>query len=241
MSKHKRLLFFIALPIWIGLFLSRAQTLEAVSLQVGGFRINTKTESLRAIRGRNVVRQSLDYSCGPAGLATVLNYYLDNPITEKQIINKLLKTTDLKKVIQRKGFSLLDLKRFAESQGYKVTGYKMDIASLQELQKPVLVPIKFKNYRHFIVIKGIIKDRVFIADPTVGNTTMKISTFRRIWQDGIALLIEHSEKRMRNPFVCYFKSPLYAHKTNSALPQYENIMRTMETQVLRTAVFPNEF
>lgn len=239
--KKKRLFFLITMAFWGGIFLCQTHALEAVSLQVGGFRINKKTEALKTIRGKNIVRQSLDYSCGPAGLATVLNYYLDDPISEKQIINQLLKTTDIKKVIQRKGFSLLDLKRFAEARGYKATGYKLDVASLQELQKPVLVPIKFKNYRHFIVIKGIIEDRVFIADPTVGNTTMKVSTFKRIWQDGIALLIEHSEKVRRDPFKCYFNSRLYAHKAKTALPQYENIMRTMESHVLRTAVFPNEF
>ena len=120
-----------------------------------------------------------------------MHYYLSDPVSEKEIINTLLKTVNLEKVKQRKGFSLLDLKRFAEFKGYKAAGYKMDMEYLKGLGKPVLVPIKFKNYRHFVIVKAVVGDRVFLSDPAIGNMTMKIGRFQSIWTEGIGLLVEH--------------------------------------------------
>ena len=157
----------------------------ATSFRVDGITLNKKVRSMKEIKSANIVTQSLDYSCGAAGLSTLLNYYLNDPISEKEIINTLLKSVSLTKVQQRKGFSLLDLKNYAESKGYKVTGYQMDFDFLQKLKKPTLVPIKFKNYRHFIIVKGVAGDRVFLADPAVGNVTMKINRFEKIWTAGI--------------------------------------------------------
>lgn len=211
-----------------------------MGISVGSINVNKKVKNIKEIRNKNIVKQSLDYSCGPAGLATILNYYLGDKIEEKDIIKVLLKTTSMQKVMQRRGFSLLDLKNFAQARGYTVTGYKMDIDFLRQLNKPTLVPIKFKNYRHFIVIKGVIGDRVFVADPTVGNTTMKISYFTRIWQDGIGLVIEREIPR--DPFV----SPLAAKANNignkdMVIVDYQSMERMLGNTVLRTAIFPDEY
>ncbi len=208
-----------------------------MGISAGSLSVSKKIKNMKEIKDKNVVKQSLDYSCGPAGLATILNYFLGDKIGEKDIINVLLKTTSMQKVMQRKGFSLLDLKKFAQDRGYTVTGYKMDIDFLRKLNKPTLVPIKFKNYRHFIVIKGVIGDRVFVADPTVGNTTMKINYFTRIWQEGIGLVVEREIPR--DPFV----SPLLTNVGNKdmVIVDYQSMERMLGTTVLRTAVFPNEF
>ncbi|MBZ0166558.1 MAG: peptidase C39, partial [Candidatus Omnitrophica bacterium] len=112
-----------------------------------------KVKPLREIKQENIVHQSLDYTCGPAGLSTLLNYYLDDPISEKEIIEALHKHVPREKAIERGGFTLLDLKNFAQAKGYDVTGYRMDVEFLRNVKQPVLVRINFKNYSHFVIVK----------------------------------------------------------------------------------------
>ena len=208
---------------------------DAIGFHVEGITLNKKVKSIKEIKTKNIVTQSLDYSCGAAGLSTLLNYYLNDPISEKEIINTLLKSVSLAKVKQRKGFSLLDLKNYAESKGYKVTGYQMDFDFLQKLNKPALVPIKFKNYRHFIIVKGVAGDRVFLADPAVGNITMKINRFEKIWTAGIGLVVEKDNADDKNA------SALAIKPEEALFADYKNVMRTALTTVIRTAVFPTEY
>jgi predicted double-glycine peptidase len=54
---------------------------------------------------------------------------------------------------------------------------------VEELIKraPVMVPIDALGYNHFVVFKGILGDRVLLADPAWGNRTMTIDKFERIW------------------------------------------------------------
>lgn len=160
-----------------------------VSFGIGGLRCEKEVKSFKEIRTKNIVTQSYDYSCGPASIATILNYYFADRVSEKDVINYLLLTTDLQKVKKRKGFSLLDLKKFAKSRGYDAVGYKMDLVFLAKLDKPVIVPINIKDYNHFVIFKGIRKGRVFIADPVLGNMTMRSEKFQRIWNQGIGMMI----------------------------------------------------
>lgn len=228
---------FKLMPAILSIVLLCGKECLAIDIIAGGMRLHKKISCLREIRDRNVIKQSLDYSCGPAGLATILNYYLNDPITEKEIINALLKSTPLKKVMERKGFSLLDLKNFAQDRGYVVNGYKMDIESLRTLGKPVLVPIKFKNYRHFVVVKAVVGDRVFIADPTTGNATVKLCNFTEIWQGGIGFVVEDKDTSNKKGAAI-----AKAHSLNSsAVPDYKSLKRIFEEGVIRTTVFPDEF
>lgn len=162
----------------------------ALNFSASSVKLQRKVKNVRELRDQNVVRQTSDYSCGAAGLSTILSYDQNDPIGERDIMLEILKSVDIQKVQERQGFSLLDLKKFSEARGYKVTGLKMDLEHLRQMDKVVLVPIKFKNYRHFVIVKGIIGDRVFVADPAMGNMIMGTRWFKRIWQDGIGLIIE---------------------------------------------------
>jgi len=82
----------------------------SVTFRTGGIRLNKKVTSLKDLKRKNVTIQTLDYSCGAAGLSTLLKYHFRDPVSEKEIIDTLLKTVPLKKVLERKGFSLYDLK-----------------------------------------------------------------------------------------------------------------------------------
>lgn len=224
---------------FVFLFMFCPNTVYTASIYCADIRFNKKVKSLREIKDSKVIKQTLDYSCGPAGLATIFKYYFGESLGETEIINYLLKSIDIEKVKRRGGFSLLDLKRFAQAQGYKVEGYKMDMDFLREQTVPVLVPIKFKNYRHFVVVKEVIADRVFFADPAIGNMTMKVDRFEKIWQKGIGLIIEG--KVFRDPFISPFLYSMGVEENDLTVVDYNNVKRMFETNLIRTAVFPTEF
>ncbi len=165
---------------------------EALSVNFGPG-INKEVKSLKDIREENVVKQSFDYSCGPASLATLLSFYFQDDISEEEIIKSLVLASDLKKLRQRKGFSLLDLKNFAKYKGYDVIGYRMDFEFLTNLDKPVLIPVNITDYAHFVIFRGAKGGRVFLADPSMGNMTMKIDRFLKVWQDGVGLVLAKSD------------------------------------------------
>lgn len=129
----------------------------------------------------NVIKQNFDYSCGSAALATLLNYYIGEDLTEKQVIAGLLKYGDKEAIAQRRAFSLLDMKRFVEALGYKGAGYKATLDDLKTLDRPCIVPVTVFNYRHFVVFKGIAHGHVLVADPFSGNTSYTLADFEAHW------------------------------------------------------------
>ena len=92
--------------------ISLFRALRISSRVAGGLRLNKKVKPMNVLKRRNVFTQSLDFSCGAAGLSTLLNFYLNDPVSEKEIIDALLKIVPLQKVKARKGFSLFDLKKY---------------------------------------------------------------------------------------------------------------------------------
>lgn len=165
---------------------SWAASLEVnIGFDGSGFIIHQEVKSIQEIQRRNVVMQERDYSCGSAALATLFNYYLRDQVEEPEIINTLLKLNEekgtLEKVIERKGFSLLDLKYFAEHRNFKATGFRLGFEDLVKLGVPAIVPIIPRGYKHFVVFRGADKDRVFMADPSIGNISQPIEQFKKDW------------------------------------------------------------
>ncbi len=164
---------------------------------IGGLNLNIDVKSLREIKTDGIVIQKHDYSCGSAAMATLMSY-LGEEVDEEEVIESILRTGNLKKIAKRGGFSLLDLKRYAESRGYNAEGYRADTLSdllrfslgSGESMLPVLVPIVINNYKHFVILKGIRDGRVFIADPSRGNTTMPVYEFEKYWFKNIFLIVK---------------------------------------------------
>jgi predicted double-glycine peptidase len=146
--------------------------------------------SLQEIRQDGVVIQKWDVSCGAAALATVLNYTLHYPVSERDVATGMLRMTEPLKVKHRGGFSLLDMKRFVEMRGLKGSGFKqMTLDQLRALQAPI-VPIVEHGYPHFVVVRGLnAKGRVDIADPGYGNRTLSVADFEDVWQDGVGFVV----------------------------------------------------
>jgi uncharacterized protein len=143
--------------------------------------------SLLEIRREHVIIQNFDLSCGAAALATLLRYEFGEPVTEKEVARGLISRgeyighPELLKI--RQGFSLLDLKRYVNERGYEGVGFgELDLNDLIE-QAPIMVPINALGYNHFVIFRGVVGDRVLLADPAWGNRTMTIDKFQRIWLD----------------------------------------------------------
>jgi predicted double-glycine peptidase len=156
--------------------------------------------TLKDIRDQGVVRQRWDMSCGAAALSTILTYDFNDNTPEAAIVVWILHRVNPVRVRARGGFSLLDLKRFAQARGYTAEGFSgMSLADLAAEESSVITPIRFKGFDHFVVVKGIVGDRIILADPGFGNITMRTTRFMKIWKNGIVFVIHPPDPRMLAP------------------------------------------
>jgi uncharacterized protein len=148
-------------------------------------------QSLLEIRHHRVVIQTWDLSCGAAALATVLHYQFGESVSEKEIAHALMTRTEYiehpELVRMREGFSFLDLKRYLQTyrgrDRYMGEGMgQLDLSDLID-RAPIIVPVNALGYNHFIVFRGVMGNRVLVADPAWGNRTMTIDKFQRMWLD----------------------------------------------------------
>jgi predicted double-glycine peptidase len=155
--------------------------------------------SLRALRDAGVVKQRYDYSCGAASLATLLTYGLNDPVGEDALLQALLDPLSPEQIrtLQQNGLSLLDLQRLANSRGHRAQGFRIHLSQLAKLPYPVIVFIRPRGYRHFAVLKGIRGERIYLADPSLGNVRMPLYRFLRMWADdsdrGVIFVVERSD------------------------------------------------
>jgi predicted double-glycine peptidase len=142
--------------------------------------------SLAERRHSDVVLQKFDVSCAAAAEATLLHLKFGDNVSERDVSLGLIarkEYIDNPAIVRiRQGFSLLDLKRYAEQRGYRGRGLgDMSLAELVELA-PVIVPVRFYGYNHFVVFRGVTTNgRVVLADPAYGNRSMTTDRFMRAW------------------------------------------------------------
>jgi uncharacterized protein len=149
--------------------------------------------SLLELRQDKVVIQQWDLSCGAAALATILNYQHSDSVSEKTIVEAMLRRTDPLRVKFRGGFSLLDLKRFAESRGYTADGYsEVSIENLVEFG-PSIVPISVNGYDHFVVFRALVGNQVLISDPAFGKRILRLEKFRQDWLGNLAFVVSRPD------------------------------------------------
>jgi predicted double-glycine peptidase len=170
-----------------------------VVVRFGAAWIESRVTSLRALRDAGVVKQRHDYSCGAASLATLLTYGLNDPVDEDGLLRELLEPlkSDALTELQRKGLSLRDLQRLAQARGHKAQGFRLHGDQLAKLSRPVIVFVKPGGYPHFAVLKGVRGDRVYVADPSLGNVRMPLYRFVDMWADesgrGVIFAVERAE------------------------------------------------
>jgi uncharacterized protein len=143
------------------------------------------------IRQMHIVMQKRDYSCGAAALATILQYYWRDNVTEDQIlltIAKILTVDEMKDRI-KKGLAISDIRRAAVDMGYLSTIGTLTFKQLSESKVPLIVGISPEGYDHFVVYRGVDCDYVYVADPIRGNIRIPIPEFVCQWQKNAALVV----------------------------------------------------
>jgi uncharacterized protein len=172
-------------------------TTAAAQIGIGsGLRVDPPARSIKDLRDQNIIKQRFDFSCGAAALATILRYGFGENVTERQILIELfdLLSEEEKAVARSMGFSLLHLQRVAQERGYNAQGFRLDPDQLSMLDGPVIVFIEPRGYKHFGVLRGVRRDRVYLADPSRGNIRVPGYSFLDSWlQDdgkGIIFVIE---------------------------------------------------
>lgn len=164
----------------------------------GAYTQSVSMEPYSELKYRHIVRQAYDYSCGSAALTTLLDYYLGRNLEERQVMEGLIKYGEADKIVQRRGFSLLDMKRYAAALGYKSGGFRAEFSDLDSLEHPALVPIHYAGFKHFVVVRDVYNDHVFVADPALGNISFTRARFEDIWDQNVLFVIYPSGQEPKN-------------------------------------------
>jgi predicted double-glycine peptidase len=126
---------------------------------------------------RNLIRQTTSSDCGPAALATLLNFYLEIPTTEKEMERLSSATLAM-------GTTLLGLEQAAKAKGCDANSFRMSYATLQEQLRTYAAPVivnLVNQEPHFTVVLEAGDEYVFLADPAFGNVVLRKSDFLRFW------------------------------------------------------------
>lgn len=131
----------------------------------------------------NVVKQTTEYTCGPAALATLIN--LMGGKAEEMEMAKLSGTTE------EKGTTMLGLKKAASEFGYSGSGKKIRFDKIIKESFPFIVKVNIENEEtkeikdHFVVLKKIEDNKYYIADPVDGNVALKEGDFEKTYGGSI--------------------------------------------------------
>lgn len=182
---------------------------QAIDFRANGMRMTTRVRSLQEIRQEKVIHQKWDLSCGSAALSTLLTFDLRSPTPETEVIVWILHRTNPVKIQSRGGFSLLDLKRYAEAHGFTAEGYAdLTLDDLVGMKGAAIVPVRVKGYNHFVVFRGLLEGRVFLADPAFGNLTVPKERFLEIWKNGLAFFVYRSGTKATDGQMIFVGDPL---------------------------------
>lgn len=177
--RKSTLLFITASGLWLSMSLSSAANIYFGGV-IPGTLINKNIISMRERHFLDMVPQRTDFSCGAAALATILNYAYGYKFSEAEVIAGMLKVSD-PQLVQNKGFSLLDIKNYVETLGLRGRGYTVNPEILDRIKIPTIVLLDIRGYKHFVVLKKTTPDKVYIADPALGNRVMDRQNFVDGW------------------------------------------------------------
>ena len=129
----------------------------------------------KVLRRFPLIEQAEEMDCGAACLAMLAKYY-KIPITLGKLREMANVTTE--------GATLDSLAKVGESLGFTTRGLKCDFDALLGLELPFIA--HWEGY-HYIVIYGVSKTHVWVADPALGFVKMERERFEQGWT-GITLV-----------------------------------------------------
>jgi uncharacterized protein len=205
---HARRLFMamgavLATPPVMGESQPSSSPTESAQLATYSARGSVPVKSWKTLRDDRIVKQDLDFSCGAASLATLLNSFYGQNVTEEALLQAIDKGDG------RASFE--DMARALPQFGFRAQGFAASWEQLTRLKMPVVVYVKNHKQDHFSVLRGISADTVWLADPSLGNRTFSREQFLTLWEtraeanDGLAgkflaILPVHSNTHVKNDF-----------------------------------------
>lgn len=154
----------------------------------GGARLALPVASIKEMRFKTTLRQQYDFSCGSAALATLLKHHYGYPVTEQQVFEQMFVHGDRAR-IRKEGFSLLDMQRFLAARGFRADGFHLPLRELIDAKLPAIVLVADHGYHHFVVIKGVVGERILIGDPAKGTRVLSREEFESIWTSKLLFVI----------------------------------------------------
>ncbi|MFA7593781.1 MAG: C39 family peptidase [Thiohalobacteraceae bacterium] len=173
-------------------------TAGTLRIQGAGGAFSLPVTSLKEARLQTVIRQQYDFSCGSAAVATLLTYHYDRPVSEAEAFEFMYRTGDQER-IRQEGFSMLDMKRFLDERGLQSDGFRLSLDRLAEIGVPGIALVDTHGYRHFIVVRGMQRGKVLLADPAAGSVAVDRADFERIW-NGVLLAARSDVETARRHF-----------------------------------------
>ncbi|HHJ20060.1 MAG TPA: peptidase [Gammaproteobacteria bacterium] len=180
--------------------------------------------SMEEKKFENMVRQETDFSCGAAALATILRYGFRRQLSEADVVEGMYSVSD-PEIVKKRGFSLLEMKKYLSKVGLLGRGYIVSDHKLHQLKRPAIVLMEINNYIHFVVIKKVINNTFYIADPSLGNLEMDLPTFKKLWFNNIVFTILGDGYDHDTILVKMTANPLLPNQTlkDMPLPATENL------------------
>ncbi|WP_420473443.1 peptidase domain-containing ABC transporter [Noviherbaspirillum sp. ST9] len=123
----------------------------------------------KVIRRFPLVEQAEEMDCGAACLAMICKHY-GIPMT----LGKLRELAN----VTTAGATLDSLARVGDSLGFSTRGVQCTYESLLGFQLPFIA--HWEGY-HYIIIYGVSKSHVWVADPAIGFKKMAVEEFERGW------------------------------------------------------------
>jgi len=128
----------------------------------------------KSLRDARVVKQNLDYSCGAASMATLLNEFYGENLSEIELLLAMDKG-DMRA-------SFADMEAALPQFGYRALAYAANYEQLTRLRIPVIVFLKHRRNEHFSVVRGINESTVWLADSSLGNRSYSRAQFLEMWE-----------------------------------------------------------
>lgn len=178
---------------------AKADPNQTAPIRDGEHQFQLKVPNYIAIRNRNIVMQQRDFSCGAACLATICQYYWGDDVTELQVLTTLdlmLTAEETEDRIQN-GLAMSDLRRAAVKLGYQSVVGTTTFDKLREMKVPAIVGIEPNGNKHFVVLKGVFGDHVYLADPIRGNIRMPNWEFVCQWQKKAILVVHKPGQKVK--------------------------------------------
>lgn len=133
-----------------------------------------------------ITRQEGFKDCGAACLSMIIKYY--KGYASMEYLREITHTT-------KSGTNAYHLIGGASDIGFDAKGFKVDMENIDSLVFPCIAHVTLdKKYNHFVVIYGVSKNYIKIADPANGLKNLKREDFKKIFNNVIIIL--HPLKNM---------------------------------------------